>query len=283
MPVQRVKVVACSTACIPEELTGELDIAVIPMSLIIDGQVYRDGIDITGESFYGSRMYENPDISTSAPSAGAYQEAFESFAGLYGSVLCITMSTALSASYSAATAAAERSGAMAVRVVDSGTAASGLCQVVLAAARASLEGRGLDEVAARARAVAESVRLFATVETLEYLRKSGRVSGAAAAAAGALNIKPVLRMEDGELRPFAKALSKRRAVDRIVREAREESARAGPLHLAVFHAAVPEEALALKERLEAEVDHLESLLTYFTPVLGWATGPGFVGASFYAG
>ena len=99
MENQTVKVIACSTACIPEGLAEELGICVIPMNLVIDGRTYRDGIDITGESFYGSAMYENPGISTSAPTVGSYIEAFESFADEHDSVLCITIARGMSASY----------------------------------------------------------------------------------------------------------------------------------------------------------------------------------------
>lgn len=282
MENQAVKVLACSTACIPEGLAEELGICVIPMNLVIDGRTYRDGIDITAETFYGSAMYENPCISTSAPTAGSYIEAFESFAEAHDSVLCITIARGMSASYQAAATAAEKVSSIRVEVMDSENAASALAQVVLAAARKAGEGASHEEVAGRAREVAQRVRLLATVDTLEYLRKSGRVRRTAAFAADALNIKPILHIESGELEPFAKTRSRRRALDRIIEEAVDEYAEKGPLRLAVFHAAAPDEALELKERIEASVEYVESLLTYFTPVMGWATGPGLIGASFHA-
>jgi len=277
----KVKVVTCSASCIPRELAEELGIEIVPLVLIVDGREYRDGIDISTEELYTAMMVDDSNISTATPTTGAFLRIFNDLAPGCDEIVCITLASRFSAEYLAAANAADAVRSVDVTVLDSGTAATAQGQVVVAAARAAAEGSGSGEVLAAARDVAGRVQLFAAVETLRYLKHSGRLGPATAFAGEALSIKPVFRLAGGSIRPVAKELSRKRALERIVREAAKAESISGPLHLAFFHAASPDDAIALKENVERTVEHVESYLTDITPVMGRHTGPGLVGASFY--
>lgn len=145
----------------------------------------------------------------------------------------------------------------------------------LEAARLAGTGAGLDAVAARAEEIAGRTQLAATINTFEYLRRSGRVHAVLAYAGTALNIKPVFALRGGKIEQLGRPRSRSRAIDRLLEETRPLAER-GPLHCAVAHADVPDEAEALLARIKTDLDCVETLLTEFTPLMGAHTGPGLL-------
>lgn len=274
-------IVTCSSACIPEEFVEEYGIHVVPLTLVIGDRVYRDGIDITRYEFYEALKKDYSMVSTSAPSVGDYLKVFHEIDGKCGSVLCVTMASDISTSFAAAVNAAAKVDSMPVRVFDSGTAATGQASVAMGAARLAKEGADLASALECARKVSDRVKVLGAIETLDYLKQSGRVNSISAFAAGKLNIKPVFIFEHGEVRPLAKTRSKRRAFEKIARVAEKTFNETGPLHLAVFHAMAEEEAKRLESLIKESAECRESFIAEFTPVMGKHTGPGLVGASFY--
>ena len=271
----RTRVVTDSAANIPAELIAELDIDVVPMYLKFGESVYQDGVDIPRGEFYPKLEREEVLVSTAAPSAGDYREAFDrALAGADG-VVCVTVASFVSVSYEAArVAAGELEGR--VYVVDSKSASMGEGWAAIEAARLGGTGAGLDECAARAEEIASRTQLCATINTFEYLRRSGRVHALLAYAGTALNIKPVFALRGGRIEQLGRPRSRARAIDRILSETRPLGER-GPVHCAVAHAAAADEAETLVERLRTEIDCAESLVTEFTPLMGAHTGPGVLG------
>jgi DegV family protein with EDD domain len=169
-----------------------------------------------------------------------------------------------------------------IEVLEGATAAAGQGLVAIAAARAAAGGKTLKEVTTLARDIMSRVNLFAALDTLHYLARSGRVPQAAAMVNSLLNIKPVFSLDHGDAHTVALPRTTRSARQRLLKLINEHSVKGQPLHAAVMHADAIEEAEKLKKRITAEFDCAELWLTEFTPVMGAHTGPGLIGVAFYS-
>jgi len=273
-----VGIVTDSAANLPPDVVDELGIAVVPLHLTMGGRVFRDGVDIRMQEFY-QQLQDGPDpASTAAPSPGDFLEVFGSLPP-GEELVCVTVASAVSATFqSASAAAAEFEGT--VEVVDSTNASRAEGFVAIEAARAARSGAHFADVVTRANEIASRVRIFATVGTFEYLKRSGRVHRVQAYAATMLNIKPVFRFADGEADGIARPRTRSRALDRVVHETLEE-VNGRDVHLAAFHALAEADAKEVVRRVEAEANVVETFVVEATPVMGAHTGPGLVGTAFY--
>lgn len=274
-----VAVVTDSAANLPATLIAEHDIDVVPMILKFGERVLLDGVDLPEAEFYRALVEEQVPVSTSAPSVGDFREAFDRVLARADAVVCITVASFVSATHESALSAARDLGDR-VRVVDSRSASLGEGMPVLEAARFAATGADVDAVELRAREVVDRTSFIATINTFEYLRRSGRVNAVLAYAATTLNLKPVFAFRKGQLEQLGRPRTRARAIERLVSEVRAAAA-AGPLHLGIAHAAVPEEAELLAEQLRAEISHDELFISAFTPLMGAHTGPGVLGVAFW--
>jgi DegV family protein with EDD domain len=278
--VGKVAIVTDSTATLPKDLVEELDIRVVPVVLVFGGETYRDGVDITPEEVY-RRLRSGEGIPTSAaPSVGDFLRVYATAGQQASTIVSIHMSPKLSSTHTVATAAGELLDDVEVRVVDCQTAAIGQGFVVLEAARAAAAGATLDEVQRRIEEVAPKVSLLFTLDSLEYLRRGGRIGGAAAMAGSLLQIRPVLYLSEGRVKVFSKPRTKHRAVALILRQM-EKQVGGRPIRAAVLHADALREAEELRQSLADRFDCVELLISEFTPVMGAHTGPGLLGVAFY--
>ncbi|HXF58139.1 MAG TPA: DegV family protein [Actinomycetota bacterium] len=272
-----VGVVTDSAANLPPHLLEGLPVRVVPLTLVLGEEAYRDGQDITLAEFY-RRLGRGVELATtSAASPEAWLEGFEG-AGTE-EVVCITVAASMSSNHHHAVLAAQRFPGR-VEVVDSRSASMAEGFVVLEAARLAAQGASLEAVAARAREVADRTRLYAMVETFEHLRRSGRVSKLQAYAATMLDIKPVFVFRGGEVAPVGRARTRRKALARMVEECVAEVGDR-PAHVAAVHAAAEEDARAVLEAVAERANVVERLVTEVTPVIGAHVGPGLVGLAFY--
>jgi DegV family protein with EDD domain len=272
-----VAVVTDSAANVPPELAASLGLLIAPLELRFGDDVYKDGVDMMGPEFYARLTTRHELASTAAPSPGAYLEAYRSTGG--DDVLCVTLGSGLSAAHRQALLAAEEFDGH-VEVVDSRSATMGEGFVAIEAARTAREGGDLGRVAARAEVVAGRVRVLGAIETFEYLRRGGRISKIQAYAATKLDIKPVFRLEEGEIRPVARSRTRARALARIAQDVlREVSGR--PVHVAAFHARAEADAEQLIDRVVRESEVVERFVVECTPAIGAHTGPGLVGLAFF--
>jgi len=278
--LMKVSVVTDSASNLPRELAESCGIELVPMILKFGERALLDGVDMPPGEFYKALVEEHVPVSTSGPSAGDFAAAFERAltAGAEG-VVCVNVASFVSATYSTAVSAAKDFGGR-VRVIDSRSASLGEGFIALEAARAGVSA-DLDSVVARAEDVAQRMCFVATINTFEFLRRSGRVNALLAYAGTALNIKPVFAFRGGKIEQLGRPRTRARAIDRLVEEVRAASSQ-GPLHLGVAHADCEEEANQLLERLKAEIPHVETLITPFTPLMGAHTGPGVLGTAFFA-
>jgi DegV family protein with EDD domain len=278
--MKRVVVVTDSSATVPADLAQELNIRVVPIVLAFNGFIFQDGIDITPTEVYRLLRDGKHAPTTSAPSVGDFLRVYAAAAQEASGIVSIHLSPKLSATYNAATAASQLVEEVPIRVVNCHTAAMGQGFVVLAAARKAAEGASMEAVAARARDVAAKMNLLATIGTLEYLHRGGRIGSAATLLGTALQIKPVLSVADGHVDVFARPRTKSKAV-RVMLDHIAERVNGQPLHVAVLHADVPEEAEELRQEIARRFHCDELFVTELTPVMGAHTGPGVLGVAFY--
>lgn len=279
--MQKVVVVTDSCATVPSELVEALDIRVVPIGLTLDGHTFRDGVDITAGDIYRWLREGKHIPTTSAPSVGDFLRVYAAAAQEASGVVSIHISPSLSATYNVALTASQLVDGAPIRVVDCRTAAMGQGFVVLEAARAAAAGVTLEAVVARAEEVAAKVRVLATIGTLEYLHRGGRIGGAAALLGAMLQIKPVLTVGDGRVDLFARPRTKAKAIEVILAQMADQ-ADGSPLHIAILHADVPQEAAELRQTVADRFDCAELYITELTPVMGAHAGPGVLGVAYYA-
>jgi DegV family protein with EDD domain len=279
--VGKVAIVTDSTATLPKDLIEELDIRVVPVVLVFGSETYRDGVDITPDEVY-QRLRSGEDIPTSAPpSVGDFLRVYATAGQRASAIVSIHMSPKLSSTHTVATTASELLDGVPVRVVDCQTAAIGQGFVVLEAARAAAAGATLGEVQRRIEEVAPKVSLLFTLDSLEYLRRGGRIGGAAALAGTLLQIKPVLYLSEGRVEVSSRPRTKHRAIALILQQM-EKQVGGRPIRAAVLHADALREAEELRQSVADGFDCAELLIAEFTPVMGAHTGPGLLGVAFYA-
>lgn len=278
-------VVTDTTACVPPEHVAQYGIEVVPVQLIIEEKTYRDGIDISPAEFYAllRKVKKTPTTSSSSPQP--YLDAFYHAALKARSILCLTEPARFSAMYASARVAMETARdtlqGVAIEVMECTTAAAGQGLVALAAARAAALGKTMAEVKQTAADVMSRVRLFAALDTLQYLVRSGRVPQAAGLVNSLLSIKPVFTLNHNGAHTVALPRSMPSATDRILKLMDGAIIKGQPLHVAVMHADVPEQARMLSERIRSRFNCGELFITEFTPVMGAHTGPGLIGVAFY--
>jgi len=275
----RVAVVTDSAACVPANLARELDIHVAPLQLIWEGQAYRDGEDMTPTEFYRCFRQSTTRPTTTQPTLGDFVQIYSRLARRAEAIVSIHVAERLSTTLEVARLAAEQVSGVPIRVVDACTGATAQGFVALAAARAARAGGTVAEVVSVAETYRERVGLYLTLETLEHLRRGGRIGQAATLLGSRLRILPIIYIADQEVRVGGVTRSRERAKQRVLELV---AARVGssPIRASVFHADAEEEALTLAQEVQERFRCLEFFISEFTPVMGAHTGPGVIGVAF---
>ncbi len=268
----KVKVVTDSTADLDPEVLRSLDIGVVPIYVRFGDRVYRDGVDITKREFY-QRLGTSPvHPATSQPPpedfARHYTESMHEAAG----IVSIHISSKISGTYNSASMAKQMIGySVPVEVIDSKFNSAGLGLVVKAAGSLAKEGASLPEIVFETNKVISQVQMFGMFETMKYLALSGRVNRTIAAAAGFLNVMPLLTFNNGEIvrSGFVRTVSK--GMNRIYEFVK---ARTPVREIIIAHSNIPEQALEFKERLSGLVRSELIAVAELGAALGVHGGPG---------
>lgn len=274
-PTRTTAVVTDSTAHLSAEETADLGVTVVPLEVVIAGQTGLDGVDVTPAQVAAALEAWQP-VSTSRPPPARFLAAYEQ-ARAEGAeeVVSVHVSGSLSGTVDAARIAARDAG-LPVTVIDSRQVGLGLGFAALAAGRAARDGAAGAEVAEVARRIAASAGMFFYVDTLEYLKRGGRIGAAAAFFGGVLAVKPILRVEDGRIEPVERVRTSARALARLeelaVAEAGTRRVRVGVHHLDASHRAV-----MVRDSLAARLpDAAPVLVRELGAVIGAHVGPGVV-------
>lgn len=271
----RVGVVTDSTADLPLDLADELDLRIVPMSVTFRDATFISRVTISDEEFYERLATTDVLPTTAQPNPAWFEEAYADCAD-DGLEACVSLhlSRELSGTVASARRAAEDA-SLPVHVEDSRQVGGGLALMALAARRAADQGSDLEGVLTAARRVRDGVVNVMVVDTLENLRRGGRVSGMQALVGNVLRVRPILGVRDGRVEPLERARTITRALDRLVDRV-VEGVGGEPADVVVTHALAPERADELWERLRERVEVARELTTVFGPVLGTHTGPGAV-------
>lgn len=251
-------------------------ITTVPLTVVLGDQALEEGTEISARSLALALQKRRP-VTTSRPSPETFARTYRAIAenGATG-IVSLHLSSELSGTHDAAVLAA-KDAPVPVRVVDTGMVAMALGFCALAAGEAAEAGGSLDEAVAAAEKRAEGTSAYFYVDTLDYLRRGGRIGAAQALLGSALAVKPLLQLEGGRIEPLERVRTASRAIARL-EEIVAERAGTAPVDIAVHHLAAPERATALAERLRDRVPGLADLhVSEVGAVIGAHTGPGLLG------
>ncbi len=277
-----VRIVTDSTADLPLQFAHDLGISVVPLSVIFGDEVYREGVDIDHDLFYDKLINGKVMPTTSAPSVGDFLEVYEPLLKETDEIVSIHLSSKLSATYDNACQAARDlsdKGAR-IEVVDSRVVSLGLTFVALAAARVAREGGDIDQVRAAADSTMERIRIYILLDTLEYVRRGGRIGRARAFLGAILRVKPMLALRDGEVHPHERVRTKRHAMDRLFQIA---TSYPNVREVAIGYSTNPQDAHDFQQRLAEVMPHVNIWTARFGPVIGTHGGPGVLGLGLLEG
>jgi len=281
----KIAVVTDSTTYMPPELVKKHNISVAPQVLIWGDQTYKDGVEIQSGEFFTRLKTTKVMPTTSQVAVISFQEIFQDLVDKGFEVLALLVSSKLSGTVQSAMQARDLMGSARdkINVVDSQSVAMALGFQALAVARAIEAGADLKEAIALAEKSHEYTGVFFAVDTLEFLHRGGRIGGAQRFIGSALNLKPILAIQDGRVEGIERIRTKSKAQDRVLELCVEKVNRRSPVRLATLHANAAEDARELLVRAEKALNPIESIFTEVSPTVGTHAGPGTVGLAFMAG
>lgn len=270
----RIRIVTDSTCDLPEEIIHRHKISVIPLTINVGERSFLDGVDLTRSEFYARLPGFVPHPKTAAPGPEVFTETYQRLVQEDAqAILSIHISETLSATINSARIAAEKFSAIPVKVFDPGQLSLGLGFIVERAAELAEAGKDVQEILNALHELMKRAYVFASLKTLEYLRRSGRMNFALAAFGEMLQLKPLLHMNMGKATAH-RTRTQKRATARLL----EWLAEYAPYErLAIVHAGVQEEAEALLVQARTWFPQSEIIITQITPVLGAHLGIGALG------
>ncbi len=278
-----VKILADSTCYIPKEYIEKYDISIVSLNVLLNNNSYRE-VDLENEFFYEEMNKSNEIPTSSQPSVKDFFSAFRNLIKDGHSVVGIFLSSEMSGTYSTAHLVndliLEEYPDAKIALIDSRSNCMQTGFAVLEAARAANENKSIDEIFWAAMNVINNSKFIFVPDTLEYLKKGGRIGGAAALLGSLLQIRPILTVEDGKTAVLTKVRTKHKAVDKII-ETVLETNKVTPLkELIVHHINCEEEGLELAKRLE-EALGFNIKIKSIGPIIGLHVGPGSIGVAYH--
>ncbi|UTR05615.1 DegV family protein [Alkalihalobacillus sp. LMS6] len=271
-------VITDTTAYLQKETIEALQIHTVPLSVNFSDGSFREGIDLTTEEFYQKLGEEEALPTTSQPAIGEFVELFDRLEQEgYTDVVCIHLSAKISGTLQTALSAGEMKENLTVYGFDSKISCSPQGFYVRSAAKLALEGSSGSDIIQYLTTQQEQVRAYFMVHDLNHLRRGGRLSGAQAVFGSLLQIKPILHFEDGQIMPFEKVRTEKKALNRILDLLFADLQKGNVSEIAVIHANRPEGADMLKEKILSAYPHADIEISYFGPVIGTHLGPSSLG------
>jgi len=281
----KVAIVTDSTAYLPDDLLKQYSITVTPQILIWGDETFQDGVDIQPNEFYRKLETAKTMPTTSQVAIITMKAAFENLLESGYDVLGIFISAKLSGTMQSALQAREMlpKATSNIVVLDSNSTSMAMGFHVLMVARAAQAGASMVECQKLAEEARKHTGVYFVVDTLEFLRRGGRIGGAQAMLGSALNLKPLLELRDGRIESIEKVRTKGKAINRMIELIIERTAGRNPIRLATLHANAEAEAKAALDKAAAQLHPVEQVLASVSPVIGTHAGPGTVGLAYMAG
>ena len=269
-----IKIVTDSTCDLPQSVIEQLSITVVPLFINFGDQGYRDGVDISRADFYGRLPQSNPLPTTAAPGHEVFKQAYDRLAQDGATeILSIHISESLSGTLNVAKVAAQDTTSTRVTAFDSRQLSLGTGFVVEEAARAARDGCSLAEIIERVNGLIPRIHVFAALDTMEFLKRSGRVSSIVAGLGGLLQVKPILKMYNGKA-DSDRVRTRSRAIGQLVNLLSQCS----PLErVAMVHTHAAGRAEEIRQLVEPMLPEKSIWSLDITPVIGTHIGPGAVG------
>ncbi|MGG3798941.1 DegV family protein [Metabacillus fastidiosus] len=274
-------VVIDSTAYITKEIREQLNIHMIPLSVIFDGETYREEIDITAEEFYNKVKEEGKLPTTSQPPIGEFVALFEKLVEEYDAVVTVHLSSGISGTFNGAVSAGTIVGNIQVYPFDSEVSCLAQGFYAIEAAKMANEGRVPEEIIARLEEMKKSMRAYFMVDDLANLKRGGRLNSAQLLVGSLLQVKPILHFENKLIVPFEKIRTRKKALNRIFELFDEDANLKVPMDAVIIHANRQEEAEKIKEDLQSKYPHVHFTISYFGPVIGTHLGDGAIALGWY--
>jgi DegV family protein with EDD domain len=266
-----VKIICDSTGDIPEDIRKQYDITIVPLNVLFGTDSYQDGVNITPAQFYKMLVEGKVHPTTSQPAPGLFAEAYQKLAKITDEILVLTISAGISGTYESAMQAKQMvDSKLKIEVIDSRWTCAGLLLPTLKAARAAEQGMNLAEITKLVKDILPKIRVYMIFDTLEYLRKGGRIGVAKAWLGGMLKLNPVLTLKDGVIHPVTQARGRAKAVDILVDLMKKTG---NPEEIIVEDATTPDELEDLVKRLGTAIPNAKIIRTKVGPVIGVHAGP----------
>ena len=277
-----IKIVTDSTSYIPEEFINKYDISVVSLNVIMNGESIRE-VDLDNETFY-SKMEESTEIpSSSQPSPDEIYNTFENIIKEGNSIVGIFISSDMSGTVSSANLIKnmllEKYPTAHIEIVDSRSNCMQMGYVAIEAAKAAAAGKSMEEVIDVCTSVINNSRFLFTPDTLDYLKKGGRIGGASALLGTLFQIKPILTVCDGKTTVFTKVRTKKKAVDTLVTTLVNDLQGKELGGVIVHHINCQDEGLSLAAKIKKQLG-VDVQIDTIGPIIGLHVGPGSIGVAY---
>jgi len=266
-----VKIICDSTGDIPEEIRKQYDITIVPLNVLFGTVSYRDGVDLAPAQFYKMLVESKVHPTTSQATPGIFAEAYQKLAKQTDEIMVLTISGAISGTYESAVQAKQLvDSSLKIEVIDTGWTCAGLLLPTLKAARAAEKGMKLAEITKMIKDILPKIRVYMIFDTLEYLRKGGRIGLAKAWLGGMLKLNPVLTLKDGLIHPVTQARGRAKAVETLIDLMKKTG---NPEEVVLEDASTPDELEDLAKRIGAVFPNAKIIRSKVGPAIGVHAGP----------
>jgi len=273
----KIAIITDSTAYIPAGYAEQHQVHVIPLNLHWDEDTFKDGVDITADAFYTRLSHSSTIPTTSQPSAGDFLDLFTKLGKNHDGIIAALISSGISGTVDSALLAKKEYEGVPVEVLDTKVTAGSLALVIEALVKSVAEGKSMAECTTIAASIVDTMGTYFVVDTLKYLHKGGRIGGASRFFGAALEIKPILYLNnEGKIDALEKVRTKKKAYLRL-KELVAEKTGGKKCHVAVMHAQALEDAETIKAELSEQLDCASIGIFDLSPVIGTHAGEGTLG------
>ncbi|HIB35299.1 MAG TPA: DegV family protein [Dehalococcoidia bacterium] len=273
----KLAIVTDSVSDISPKIAKELNIKVVPLTVIFGTEQFLDGIELSNAEFFKKLETDPNHPSTSQPSPEAFVKTYEKLLKEGYEILSVHVSAKLSGTINSAEQAIKTIDTNKIKIIDTGSASMAQGLVAMSAARAAKNAKSLDELADIAESTAKKTTVFVAMDTMEFLKRGGRIGKARAMLGSILNIKPIITTNDGEIVPHSRARTIKKAISSMINDMGEKDQ---IIEVAVLHSTTPDLAKDVMTQINAQNLNNAGTITEIGPVVGTHAGPGCLAIAF---